>query len=237
VESKARLIKPDKVEEKTAAEKLSDFITKNRKIFLAIIAVLCLALVGVGLYTIISSSYTKNSSRAMEEVKTKIVAWSNETDETKKAELEAELIPALENVAQKWPRSFAAQQALYGIASLYGVKKDWPQAENYALQSADRKPGSYVVPMALEIAATAAEEQGKTEEAVSYYQRIVEKHKDENPNIAHAYFSLGRLKEKASDYSGALGYYNTLLADFSGTDWALLAKNRVVYLKAQGYDN
>jgi len=27
------------------------------------------------------------------------------------------------------------------------------------------------------------------------------------------------------------------LANFSGTDWALLAKNRVVYLKAQGYDN
>jgi tetratricopeptide (TPR) repeat protein len=236
VESKARLIKPDKVEEKTTAEKLSDFITKNRKIFLAIVAVLCLALVGVGVYTLVSSSYAKNSSRAMEEVKTKIVAWNNETDEAKKAEMEAEIIPALESVAQKWPRSFAAQQALYGIASLHGVKKDWAQAEIFALQSADRKPGSYVVPMALEIAATAAEEQGKTEEAVQYYQRIVDQHKDDNPNIAHAYFSLGRLKEKTSDYSAALEYYNSLLADFSGTDWALLAKNRVVYLKAQGYD-
>lgn len=237
MESKARLIKPDKVEEKTAAEKLSDFITKNKKVFVGIVVILCLALVGVGIYTLVSSSYAKNSSRAMEEVKTKIVAWNNETDETKKAEMEGEIIPALENIATKWPRSFAAQQALYGIASLYGVKKDWIQAESFALQSADRKAGTYVVPMALEIAAAAAEEQGKTEEAIGYYQRIVEKHKDANPNIAHTYFSLGRLKESSADYSGALEYYNTLLADFSGTDWALLAKNRVVYLKAQGYDN
>lgn len=237
MESKARLIRPDKVEEKTAAEKLSDFITKNRKIFLAIVAILCLALAGVGIYTIVSNNYLKNSSRAIEEVKTKIAAWNNESDEAKKAEIEAEIIPALESVAAKWPRSFAAQQALYGIASLYGVKKDWAQAETYALKSVDSKPESYLGPMALEIAATAAEEQAKTEEAVGYYQRIVEKYKDGNPNLAHAYFSLGRLKEGASDFPAALEYYNTLLADYSGTDWALLAKNRVVYLKAQGYDN
>ncbi|MCE1158042.1 hypothetical protein SDC9_12152 [bioreactor metagenome] len=237
MESKARLIKPDKVEEKTAAEKLSDFIAKNRKVFLIIVAVICLALAGVGIYALVSNGYSKNSSRAMEEVKTKIAAWNSESDEAKKAQQEAELIPALETVAKKWPRSFAAQQALYSIASLYGVKKDWAQAETYALQSADRRPGSYVAPMALEIAATAAEEQGKAEEAIGYYQRIVEKHKEDNPNLAHAYFSLGRLKEGASDYPAALEYYNTLLANFSGTDWALLAKNRVVYLKAQGYDN
>jgi len=236
VESKARLIKPDKVEEKTVAEKLSDFITKNKKVFLSILVVLCLALVGVGIYTFTSSSYAEKSSRAMEEVVTQIVAWNNESDEAKKTEMEGQIIPALEAVAQKWPRSFAAQQALYGIASLYSVKKDWVQAETYAVRSADLKSNNYLAPMALEIAASAAEEQGKTEEAVGFYQRIVEKHKEDNPNIAHAYFSLGRLKESASDYAGALGYYNTLLADFSGTDWALLAKNRVVYLKAQGYD-
>jgi tetratricopeptide (TPR) repeat protein len=170
-------------------------------------------------------------------VKTKIAAWNNESDEAKKAEIEAEIIPALESVAAKWPRSFAAQQAFYGIASLYSVKKDWAQSETYALKSVDSKPESYLSPMALEIAATAAEEQGKAGEAIGYYQRIVEKYKNDNPNLAHAYFSLGRLKEGASDYPAALEYYNTLLADYSGTDWALLAKNRVVYLKAQGYDN
>ena len=54
MESKARLIKPDKVEEKTAAEKLSDFIAKNRKVFLIIVAVICLALAGVGIYALVS---------------------------------------------------------------------------------------------------------------------------------------------------------------------------------------
>ena len=54
MESKARLIKPDKVEEKTAAEKLSDFIAKNRKVFLIIVAAICPAPPGVGVYALVS---------------------------------------------------------------------------------------------------------------------------------------------------------------------------------------
>ncbi len=237
MESKARLIKPDKVEEKTAAEKLSDFIAKNRIVFLSIIIALVVVLAGVGIYTFASSNYAEKSARAMEEAGSRIAGWNQESDETKKTELEGQILADLDEIAKKWPKSFAAQQALYTAASLQGFKKDWAKAETYAVSAAERKPESYLAPLALELAAIAAEEQGNRDAAIGYYEKLVSKYKEDTPNLAHAHFSIGRLKEAAQDYSAALEHYNTLLSDFSGSDWALLAKNRVVYLKTQGYDS
>ena len=236
MESKARIIRPDKEEEKTFTQKLSDFIGKHRVVFISIGAAIVAVLLTAGIYTWVSSSRAMNSARAVELARDQIAAWSEETDEAKKTELETKLLADLDAVAKKYSRTFAAQQALFTKASLYAFKKDWANAETASLAAADRMPKTYLAPVALQAAAVAAEEQGKPDEAIAYYGRIVKDHAVDTPNLAHAYFSLGRLAEGKSDWQGALGHYNKLLTDFSGSDWASLAKNRVVFLKAQGYD-
>lgn len=236
MESKAKIIRPDKEEEKSFSEKFSDLLSKHRVAFISVGATILIVLLAVGIFTIVSNSTAEHSSRAMEEARTKIASWNNETEEAKKTELETQIIADLDAVAKKWPRSFAAQQALFTKSSLYAYKKDWANAEAFSLEAAERLPKSYLAPIALESAAVAAEEQGKADVAAEYYEKIISQYKEDTPNLAHAYFSLGRLSEGKSDFKAALEHYNKLLSDFSGSDWSLLAKDRVVYLKAQGYD-
>ncbi|PKL06613.1 MAG: hypothetical protein CVV53_03415 [Spirochaetae bacterium HGW-Spirochaetae-9] len=237
MDTKAKIIRPEtNEEEKDLIHKISDFISRKRVLFIsAAAAVLGIVLI-VGIYTVISNSKAENSSRAMEEVRTQIATWNNETEEAKKTEIENTIMADLDDVAKKWPKSFAAQEALFTKSSLYAVKQNWANAETASLEAAKRLPKTYLAPLALESAAVAAEEQGKADIALEHYTSIITQYKEDTPNLSHAYFSIGRLSEAKSDWKAALENYNKVLSDFSNTDWALLAKDRVIYLKAQGYD-
>ncbi|MDP2816623.1 MAG: hypothetical protein Q8O19_08100 [Rectinemataceae bacterium] len=237
MDTKAKIIKPEtKEEEKDLIHKISDFISKKRVLFISIAAAVFGIILIVGIYTVVSNSKAENAARAMEEVRTQIATWNNETEETKKTEIENAIMADLDDVAKKWPKSFAAQEALFTKSSLYAVKQDWVNAETASLEAAKRLPKTYLAPLALESAAVAAEEQGKADLALEHYTSIITQYKEDTPNLSHAYFSIGRLSEAKSDWKAALENYNKVLSDFSNTDWALLAKDRVIYLKAQGYD-
>ncbi len=236
MESKANIIKPGTEEKKTFVQKLADFIVKNKIVFISIAGSILGILLVFGVYSFIASSVSNKSLRAMEEVRTKIGTWNNETDEAKKTEIENAIVADLDLVVKKWPRSFSAQQALYTRAGLYFMKSDWENAEKTNLAAADLLPKTYLAPLALENAAVAAEERGQADTAQSYYQKIVDTYKVDTPNLAHAYFSLGRLFEAKSDWKNALANYDKLLSSFSSSEWSLLAKDRVVFLKAQGLD-
>lgn len=223
-------------EEKTFAQKISDFIIRNRKAFFIVIASILVILAGVGIYEVASSASANKSARAMEIARAKIATWNSETDETKKTELETALVAELDAIAKKWPRSFAAQQALYTKAGLYLVKKDWENAEKSSLAAFETRKKSYLAPFALENAAVAAEEQGKTDDALARYKEIVASYKVDNPNLAHAMFSIGRLEESRSGWKAAIESYENLIAADPSSDWALLAKNRVIFIKSQGLD-
>lgn len=238
MENKANDTVPEKSEkeEKAFSVKVGEFITKHRKIFLAVAGFVAAVLLFVGIYSIVSSSMAKSSSRAMEEARTKLVSWSAESDQAKKDELEQGILADLDAIAKKWPRSFAAQQALFTKANIAAAGKKWEDAEKFAADAANRMPKSYLAPIALENAAVAAEEGGNAEKAFEYYAKIAKDYQADNPVLAHAYFSLGRLSEGKSDWKSALEYYGKVSGNFADSDWASLAKDRVVYLKSQGLD-
>jgi len=220
---------------KSFSEKITEFFTKYKVVVLGVLIAIVVILVGIGVYSYVSNSNADKSARAMEEVRTKLTAWSAETDQAKKDESEKEIQSDLDAIIKQWPHSFAAQESLYTKSTIATTKKDWPNAEKFAAEAADRLPKTYLAPIALEAAAVAAEEQGSTDKAIEYYNRIVSNYKEDTPNLAHAYFALGRLAESKSDWKTALGCYDKLLSDFPDSDWAKLAKDRVVYLKATGH--
>ena len=204
---------------------------------LGVLIAVVVILVGIGIYSSVSNSNADKSARAMEEVRTKLTAWSAETDQAKKDESEKGIQTDLDAIIKKWPNSFAAQESLYTKSTIATSKKDWPNAEKFAVEAADRLPKTYLAPIALEAAAVAAEEQGSADKATEYYNRIVSNYKEDTPNLAHAYFALGRLAESKSDWKAALASYEKVLSDFPDSDWAKLAKDRVVYLKATGHSD
>lgn len=224
----------NKEEKKSSSERFVDFISKNRRIIIGLGIAIVLIIVAIGIYTAVSGNIASASSRAMELADQKALQWSQETDEEKRAEIESSLIAELDSIAQKWPRTLAAQRALLRKAALLSQKKEYAEAEKTALEAYRRNKKSYVAPIALELAAVAAEEAGNTDAALEHYTLITKDYKKDNPAAAHAFFNLGRIKEAKGDYKGAVEAYNQLIATFGDSEWAMLAKNRVIYLKAQG---
>jgi len=236
VEGKPKIIIPDKVEDKGFVQTLSDFIGKHKMVFIVAAGAVVAVLLFVGIFSIASNSIANSSARAMEQAREKITSYSEESDATKKADLEKALVADLDAVAKKWPRSFAAQEALYSEASLYASKKDWVNSEKSALAAATKLPKTYLAPLALEVAAVAAEEQAKPDVALETYGKIIVQYKEDSPNLPHAYFSIARLKEGKSDWKGALESYDKLVSSFPDSDWAKLAKDRQIFLQSKGYD-
>ena len=224
----------NKEEKKSSSERFVDFISKNRRIIIGLGIAIVLIIVAIGIYTAVSGNIASASSRAMELADQKALQWSQETDEEKRAEIESSLMAELDSIAQKWPRTLAAQRALLRKAALLSQKKEYAEAEKTALEAYRRNKKSYVAPIALELAAVAAEEAGNTDAALEHYTLITKDYKKDNPAAAHAFFNLGRIKEAKGDYKGAIEAYNQLIASFGDSEWAMLAKNRVIYLNAQG---
>lgn len=225
---------PKQSEKKTFSEKLADFISANRMLIISIGIAIVVAIVAVGIYTSVSGNIASSSSRAMDLADQKLQQWSQETDAQKKADEEKSLTADLDSVAKKWPRTVAAQRALLRKAAILSQKKDYAEAEKTALDALSRNKKSYVAPIALELAAVAAEEAGNVDVALAHYTQITKDYSKDNPITSHAYFNLGRLQESKKDYKSAASSYNEVISAYGGSDWAMLAKNRVIYLKSQG---
>jgi len=223
-----------KEEKKSSSEKFLDFISKNRKIIIGLGIAIVLIIVAIGIYTAVSGNIASASSRAMELADQKTMQWSQETDEQKRAEIETSLMAELDSIANKWPKTIAAQRALIRKAAILSQKKEYAEAEKVALEAYKRNKKSYVAPIALELAAVAAEEAGNIDAALEHYILITKDYKKDNPAAPHAFFNVGRIKETKGDYKGAVEAYDQLISSFGDSEWAMLGKNRVIYLKAQG---
>ncbi len=223
-----------KEEKKSSSEKFLDFISKNRKIIIGLGIAIVLIIAAIGIYTAVSGNIASASSRAMELADQKTMQWSQETDEQKRAEIETSLMAELDSIANKWPKTIAAQRALIRKAAILSQKKEYAEAEKVALEAYKRNKKSYVAPIALELAAVAAEEAGNIDAALEHYILITKDYKKDNPAAPHAFFNVGRIKETKGDYKGAVEVYDQLISSFGDSEWAMLAKNRVIYLKAQG---
>ena len=225
---------PKQSEKKTFSEKLADFISANRVLIIGIGIAIVVAIVAVGVYTSVSGNIASSSSRAMDLADQKLQTWAQETDAQKKADEETALVAELDSVAKKWPGTVAAQRALLRKAAILSQKKDYAEAEKVALDAYARNKKSYVAPIALELAATASEEGGNADMALTHLTQITKEFAKDNPIASHAYFNIGRLQESKQDYKSAAVSYNEVISAYGGSDWAMLAKNRVIYLKSQG---
>ncbi len=221
-------------EKKPFSEKLTDFIGTHRKLIIIIGIAVVVVIAAVGIYTVVSGNIASDSSRAMDIADQKFQAWWQETDEQKKADAEKALIADLDTIAEKWPKTIAAQRALLRKSTILSQKKDYAEAEKAALDAFERNKKSYAAPVALQLAAISAEEAGNIDAAIAHYTAITKDYLKDNPSAPSALFNLGRLQEEKKDYVAAVESYNQIVSSFGDSDWALLAKNRLIYLKSQG---
>lgn len=223
-----------KAEQKTLYVKFSDFLRNNRVAVLILFAVVVLAVVGVAVGTAIKDGQTKASASSLEKLEADYAAYSSEQDATKKADLEKAFLASADKVAKQWKGQYAAQKATVYEAKVAESKKDWAGAEKKWLDLLSASSDSYLAPVALQGAASAAEEQGALDRSLADYKKLVDKYATKTIGIPHAYFSIGRLSEGAKDYAGALVAYQKVASTWPDSDWTKLATDRIIFLKSSG---
>jgi tetratricopeptide (TPR) repeat protein len=219
---------------KTPYVKFADFLRKNRILVLSVFGAVCLVVVGVAVGTLIKDSALKASTTRLEKLNADYEAYSGEQDAAKKAELEKAILDSAESIVKKDKRSFSAQKALAYKARIEESKKDWAAAEKDWLAIVAAAPGSYLAPVALQGAATTAEELGAADRARAAYKKLVDTYASTSVGIPHAYFALGRLAEQSKDYASALVSYQKIVSTWPDDDWTKLANDRIIFMKSKG---
>jgi cytochrome c-type biogenesis protein CcmH/NrfG len=213
-------------------ERINGFLRDNRrKIFI------CLGIAAVVLAVFIGAvavrdklretaiSRVEDFTRRYEELRFNITDESN-------AEKAAALTEDLSAFASK-SSGYPGSRAYALLAGIHGDKKEWAEAEQAWRDAAKKAGKSYLAPVALFNAAAAAEEQGKTAEAIALYTECLAL-SESFPSSPRAQFAVGRLEEKQGNKENALEAYRTLRTKWpNDTLWRNLAQSRIIGIEGE----
>ncbi|MEJ5189000.1 MAG: tetratricopeptide repeat protein [Breznakiellaceae bacterium] len=214
------------------SDRLVNFIQRNRKILAGILIVIFVALVGVGIgYTVLENARKANIVKVAELEKSyeeiRILQDSSEKEEKVQT-----LIKELEKFAEQhsWSSKYSGARAYMTLATIHVDRKEWPEAEQAWLKVASISPSSYLAPVALYNAATAAEERGDSLKALELYTRCAKEYEKTFPLIPRVYFAIGRIQESQKNNTEALAAYEQLVEKWPNDNWTKLARSRILML-------
>jgi len=217
-------------ENQSAAEKINNFITSNRKAIFTVICIIIAAFVVLIAYLAISDSLNKKAIAEMDELNSKYddLTLNNEEDYNT-PEVET-LLADIKTFAEK-TNGFAGSKAWAIVGQIYSGRKDWTNAQEAWLSSAKKGKKTYLAPIALFNAAAAAEEQGNLEQAIELLEQCVA-NKFEFPAAPRAQFSIGRLHETLGNKTAAVEAYRVILIKWPQMPvWQNLARSRIITLE------
>jgi tetratricopeptide (TPR) repeat protein len=213
-------------------DRINEFVQKNRTPIFVFIGLIVLALaVFITSITLIGEN-RKRGTIAVEELFSRYETLRPFIgDESSAGDLDG-LMKELETLAKK-TRGYPGGRAWAIIAAIYGEKNEWAEAENAWAGAAKTAQKTNLEPIAWFNAAVAAEEQGKNDQALEYYEKSLAV-KSAFPAAVQAQFSVGRLRESGGDREGAIEAYRALISGWSyDTIWTNLAHSRIAALEAK----
>lgn len=214
---------------------LSNFLQKNRIFFIILIAALIIGLITFTVVREVSQNRIEKSTLLAETVVELYGNWVTEIDDAKKDNVKEECLEKIEEILDIFPKHYASQRAYFIKGNIFFEEEKWAEAgENFEKLFQDF-PESYLSPIALNNAAVAYEENGNIEKAIDVLAQLSENYRETYSDIARIFFSIGRLSEEIGDITGAETAYNTLVDDFSNSNWTKLARNRIIALTVSGY--
>ncbi|MBN2050066.1 MAG: tetratricopeptide repeat protein [Spirochaetales bacterium] len=208
----------------------SAFIYKNRVFLITLLVVLVLGLITLGVILSIRQSQAEKGAALAESILETYESWAGESDETVKEELKQKIIDQAGSLTGDYPKTFAAQRALFTLAELYFNDKAYAEAAENYMKLAREYPSSYLAPVALSGASAAYENLQDLEASLAAAESIISSY-SASLEAPRAFFTAGRLKERLEDPEGALALYSDLSGKFPESSWTKLAQDRIIVLE------
>ena len=232
VKSAARNAKTDEL---SVAERLIEFIQRNRRILFAGFIAIAVILIGSIVGLTVRESVVENAFVRIDEFEQRYIALRPYigSEELEAILRQGEITALLEELGLFAARNsgFAAARAHSIRAAIFEEQGRWPLAESAWVAAANASPRSYFAPVSLFNAAVAAEEHGDLESALDLYTRALA-HDDLSFVAIISQFSIGRLHEAKDNREAALAAYRALLSRWPLDPlFANLAQSRILLLE------
>jgi len=220
----------NKTEDVKLADKIGDFVQKNRKGIITVTGIILFLFTGFIVYLSVSDYLNKKYTADVEELSQRyeeIRYYLN--DDSFTSDIEALISDSKDFAKNK--RGLPAGKAWSIAANIHSGRNEWPQCEEAWQKAAAAANKTYLGPIAFFNAAAAAQEQGKFEVAIEYLTKCIE-HKFEFPSAPRAQFSIGNLYERLGNYPAALDAYRAVLINWPNLPvWQQLARSRIVAIE------
>jgi len=215
---------------------INDFIQKHRKPIFVSIGLILLSLIVFIIVLSVMDVVRARAISAVEEFNSRYeTLLPSITEEYSEVDVEG-LLADLEAFARRnsgIATGYAAGKAWSIIANIYGQKKDWPAVETAWASAAKAANKTYLAPLAFFNAGAAAEEQGKTNEAIEYYSSSLVSAADFS-GAPRAQFAIGRLQESLGNNEAAIEAYRAVISGWSYDQvWPSLARSRIIVLEGE----
>ncbi|MDR1466632.1 MAG: tetratricopeptide repeat protein [Treponema sp.] len=228
---KLETVEPVKVEYKGKfAQRLSDFIQKNRIGFLIGLAVVTVGVIAFSVASGVARVLNTKAIAQVEDFSSRFDVLQIDINNEEKA---ADVQALLDELAAFTPKhkNYAGARGFVIMANIYADKSNWVEAEKAWNSAAVAGAGSYIEPVALYNTAVAIEEQGDLPRAIEFYAKVAN---FDFPGAPRSQFAIGRLNESQNNKDAALEAYRALLDKWpSDQVWPNLAQSRIVSLSVK----
>jgi len=214
-------------EQKTGFEnKLTIFLTSNKKLLIIIAAVIVVAVTAVGVTVSVLNSRLEKHTAEVELLQEKYVEIMSNTAEQadgQDGQSEGDQRDALTTLSEKVSEFINSTGNGYPrLRALYLQASVSYQLEDYSTAA---------VQFALMNAGASYETAGDMPAALEQYRLVFDLYKDSSAEAPHALFSVGRLYERQGNISDAISTYRELSSEFPESEWAKLGVSRLIVLE------
>lgn len=217
----------------TFADKMSDFISNNRIIIWAILALIVVLTI---VFAVVDSKLKEKNdlySDMTVEIQEDYQNWFTASEEEKDSK-ETIFLEKISSLTESDKTNILIEKALFLRGQFYLQKENWESAYSDFMRIATDSPDSYLASVSLYNAATSKENSGDLQAALETLIGISDNYRSNSPIIPETLFNMGRLHESLGNNEEAIIVYEDLSTTYSSSNWTNLAKTRIISLKASG---
>jgi tetratricopeptide (TPR) repeat protein len=212
------------------AQRLSDFIQKNRVGFLVGFIVVIVGIIAFSVTNGVVGMLNTKAIAQVEDFSSRFDTLQIDINSEEKAADVQALLDELTAFAPKH-KGYAGARAFTIMANIYAEKDNWAEAEKAWNNAAVAGAGAYIEPVALYNTAVAVEEQGDIARAIEFYAKAAN---FDFPGASRAQFAIGRLNEAQNNKEAALEAYRVVLSKWANDEvWSNLAQSRIISLSVK----
>jgi TolA-binding protein len=220
--------------EKTRAEIVSAFISRNRILLIIILSIIVVAVVGTGITINTINKQLDKKIVQVEVFHDEYANWVNNSAELSEEESQNAYVKLQDELSQfidSTRNGYPELRALFTLASLEYQKENYISAVALFVQVFDDYPESHLAASSAMNSAVCYEQLNDSENAVKYYEIVFENYGDRSSEASHAKFSTGRIYEGMGDTAKAIESYRELSTVYPESEWAKLAVSRLISLE------